>query len=156
MIKWIKQGDIFQSPCEVLVNPVNCVGIMGAGLAKQFKERWPKYFADYKFRCMQKKLHRGMVYLWEGEDQKILTFPTKYHWRQDADLFHLSLGLKNFCAQINGGVLPSTSYAFPALGAGLGGLEWEPVHKLLDETLSTLKIDMEVYFPYADVRVPMS
>ncbi|MCP4914612.1 MAG: macro domain-containing protein [Oligoflexia bacterium] len=137
----IKTGNIFNSRAQVIVNPVNCVGVMGAGLAKQFKLRYPEMFKDYQKRCKEGSLKIGLPYLWKSEDRFILNFPTKDHWRSNSNLDEIRKGLLHVKENYKSWKIRSIS--FPALGCGLGGLEWHDVSQLIfdvfkseDETLT--------------------
>ena len=80
MIKYV-EGDIFNSPAQVLVNTVNTVGVMGKGIALGFKKRYPEMFSKYRVACEKKKLTIGRLMIWYGADHWVLLFPTKEHWR---------------------------------------------------------------------------
>ena len=154
----IKKGDIFESQMEVLVNPVNCVGVMGKGLALEFKKRYPQMFQEYLQWCREKTLYPGNPVLWHGEAD-ILCFPTKYHWREKSDIFCISQGLDIFIHNFKNSyfMVPNPicviarsafrSIAFPALGCGLGGLDWSNVVSVMVRKLVTLPLDVEIYEP---------
>ncbi|UZJ63192.1 macro domain-containing protein [Sphingobacterium sp. KU25419] len=92
----IEKGDIFSSDAQTLVNTVNCVGVMGKGLAKSFKEKYPKMYSEYTKICKQGLLDIGKLWLYKTERKWILNFPTKYDWRQPSELHYLEAGLENF------------------------------------------------------------
>lgn len=141
-----KQGDIFTSTCSTLVNPVNCVGVMGKGLALEFKRRFPEMYADYVCRCRDKCLHPGEPYIYNNGDINIINFPTKTHWRLPSKLSYIDAGLNWFVdnyQQYN-----IASVAFPALGCGNGGLDWTVVKKLIQDKLENLPIEIEVWEVY--------
>lgn len=137
MIEYVK-GSIFDAEVEALVNPVNCVGIMGAGLAKEFKDRFPEYFEDYKEACDHgyMKVGRVLIHPMWGYRPKfdIISFPTKHHWKNLSSLEIINAGLLSLvqCIKIN----YICSIAIPALGCGLGGLEWDEVKPLIDGAFS--------------------
>jgi O-acetyl-ADP-ribose deacetylase (regulator of RNase III)/uncharacterized protein YwgA len=140
-------GDMFDSDAQTLVNTVNCVGVMGKGVALKFKERFPEMFADYARRCERKAVKLGEPYLYEdGPGVKILNFPTKGHWRSASRLSDIDSGL-TFLAD-NYEAWGITSISMPPLGCGNGGLEWAEVGPLIYQKLSSLPIDIEVYAPY--------
>lgn len=141
-------GDIFSSPAQVITNTVNCVGVMGAGLAQQFKERWPKMFADYSERCAKGEVKPGLPYLYEDDEIQILNFPTKRHWKQDSLLSDIEDGLKYLAANhVKMGIF---FLALPPLGCGLGGLSWPDVKALIDKHLGNLTdLEVIVYEPSA-------
>ncbi len=133
-----RQGDIFASGCEALVNPVDCIGAMGAGLAKEFKQRFPENFKEYKAACMNDWIGLGHTY-WVQVHNKlptrwIVNFPTKNHWRENSRLEWIVSGLDHLAIKMN--EWPSCSIAIPALGCGLGGLAWPDVRKCIEDRLS--------------------
>lgn len=143
-------GDIFKSEKKVLVNTVNCIGIMGKGIAKSFKSKYPEMFADYKERCINKLVKPGKPYIFEHKDffgsQRILNFPTKNHWRSPSKIIDIINGLDYFITNYpRWGI---TSIAFPPLGCGSGGLDWNDVGKIMYNKLSKLDIDIEIYAPF--------
>ena len=144
-----RRGDLFESEAQTLVNAVNTVGVMGAGIAFQFKNRFPEMSADYARRCAAGEVKIGEPYLFTGEsstDKWILNFPTiGDDWaptRMDDirdGLAHLRLHYREW------GI---TSLAMPALGCGVGGLDWKDVEPVLQEGLSDLDIPVELYAPH--------
>lgn len=144
-------GDLFASEAQTLVNTVNCVGVMGKGVALEFKKRFPSLFEDYAERCARKQVQLGQPYLYRGAgDKLVLNFPTKGHWRSPSRLADIESGL-DFLVQhyADWGV---TSIAFPPLGCGNGGLEWAEVGPLMFGKLRQLPIAIEVYAPYGTPR----
>lgn len=136
------QGDIFQSPAQVLTNAVNCVGVMGKGIALEFKNRYHGLFDDYKTRCDKQEVVPGKPYLWENDRFQILNFPTKRHWREKSRLDDVEAGLKYLAENYtNMGI---DSIAMPALGCGNGGLLWSDVQPLIEKHLGSI-IDLDVY-----------
>src|SRR5450631_2676069 len=87
-------GDIFNSPAQVVTNPVNCVGVMGAGLALEYKRRYTGLFEDYQERCRSGELRPGHPYLFESDTAQVLNFPTKRHWQDKSKLEDIESGLK--------------------------------------------------------------
>ena len=122
MIKTVA-GDIFKSEAECIVNPVNCIGVMGKGLALKFKKKYNKMFIDYVMRCREGQVKTGQPYLYKAEGRLILNFPTKQHWRDPSKLEYIEAGLKYFARNYR--TWEITSIAFPKLGCGCGGLDWE-------------------------------
>ena len=129
-------GNIFDADVEALVNPVNCVGVMGAGLAKGFKERWPDYFDDYQAACKRNAVRLGWVAISDVSDglrcvNWIVSFPTKQHWRDRSSLGAVAFGLGTLAGAIRNWHLvwgvSLRNIAIPALGCGLGGLNWADV-----------------------------
>jgi O-acetyl-ADP-ribose deacetylase (regulator of RNase III)/uncharacterized protein YwgA len=140
-------GDMFASNAQTLVNTVNCVGVMGKGVALKFKERFPAMFEDYARRCERKAVKLGEPYLYEIETgPKILNFPTKNHWRSPSRLDDIERGLEYLAAHHQDWNI--SSIAMPPLGCGNGGLEWSEVGPLIYRKLRGLPIDIEVYAPY--------
>jgi O-acetyl-ADP-ribose deacetylase (regulator of RNase III) len=142
MIKYVS-GDIFESQCQTLVNPVNTVGVMGAGLARQFAQKYPDMLARYKALCQRCLLHIGTLWTWKSPERWILCFPTKKHWADPAWLSYIDAGLANLSHSYEKRGI--TSIAFPKIGCGLGGLDWELVEALIWEYLSPTTLDVEIY-----------
>ena len=139
-----KNGDIFTSEMQVLVNPVNTVGVMGKGLAKQFKIRFPKMFENYKIACDNGSLTIGELHIFQADKKWIMNFPTKYHWRAKSKIEYIEAGLKRFVGIYEDEQIKSI--AFPMLGCGLGGLDWEShVKPLMGHYLADLNIEIEIY-----------
>lgn len=144
-------GDMFESQAQALVNTVNCVGVMGKGVAEQFKKRFPAMFDDYKYRCTRQAVRLGEPYLYRDmSGVLVVNFPTKGHWRSPSRLEDIERGLDYFADHAaNWGI---TSVAMPPLGCGNGGLEWSDVGPLIYQKLHDLPIDIEVYAPYGTPR----
>lgn len=144
-------GNIMTSGCEALVNTVNTVGVMGKGLALQFKKEFPHNFSIYQKACLEKQLRIGAlltvndVSLHMGR-RIIINFPTKTHWRLPAEYGYIQHGLNALKELII--VRDIKSIAIPPLGCGNGGLNWRNVRPLICETLSALDIIIEVYEPH--------
>lgn len=139
-------GDLFASPAQTLVNAVNCVGVMGKGIALEFKRRYPMMYADYTQRCSAVAVRLGEPYLFVGERPPwILNFPTKGHWRSASRMEDIVAGLVYLERHYQAWGI--TSLAIPALGCGLGQLEWRVVGPILHYHLSRLAIPVELYAP---------
>jgi O-acetyl-ADP-ribose deacetylase (regulator of RNase III)/uncharacterized protein YwgA len=140
-------GDLFGSQAQTLVNTVNCVGVMGKGVALEFKKRFPRMVRDYEARCARNQVRLGRPYLYSDETGAlIINFPTKGHWRASSRLSDIELGLDYLVAHVaEWGI---TSMALPPLGCGNGGLAWSEVGPLIYAKLQRLPIDVEVYAPY--------
>lgn len=144
MIRFVN-GDIFGSGARTLVNPVNCRGVMGRGLALEFKRRWPDMHREYVQRCLSGELRPGRPMLFRGDPERlILCFPTKNDWRDPSTYEIVEAGLGGLYGY---GHSELGSIAFPALGCGLGGLEWPKVKPLFDKYLGDWPIEIEVYEP---------
>jgi len=140
-------GDILQSDAETLVNTVNCVGIMGKGIALGFRKRFPEMFDDYVLRCGRGEVRLGCPYLYQGYLRpRILNFPTKDHWRSVARLDAIVEGMKYVLDHQREWRM--TSVACPPLGCGEGRLEWRIVGRILYAYLSRLEIPVELYAPH--------
>ena len=129
-------SDIFASQCDALVNPVNCVGVMGKGLALAFKKHYPEMFATYKNDCISKEISMGRPYMYHMPvTPHIICFPTKNHWREKSNLLDIECGLGNLfysaCLQWD-----INSIAIPALGCGEGGLLWEDVLPIIYKAIN--------------------
>lgn len=145
MVTFVK-GDMFKSPSQVLTNAVNCVGIMGKGIALEFKNRYPTMFTDYQNRCTQGDVKPGVPYLWEDDASQILNFPTKRHWKDNSTLQDIDDGLKYLAESYKDMGIQSIST--PALGCGLGGLNWQDVQSLFEKHLGPIAdLDVYVYVP---------
>jgi O-acetyl-ADP-ribose deacetylase (regulator of RNase III) len=150
-------GDIFASPCQTLTIPVNCVGVMREGLALAFRQRFPRVSEEYRNDCRRRRITTGDVYLYDahlhGEEcpRYVLLFPTRWSWRDRSCIESIQAGLASFrrwFAPISADDTPPiTSIAFPALGCGEGGLDWQDVKPLMMEYLDDLPVLVEVYEP---------
>jgi len=143
MIKKIK-GNIFNTSCQTLVNTVNCIGVMGKGIALECKLRFPPMFEKYKEYCEKKLIKPGSLQLWKESRPWILNFPTKLHWKDPSKIEYLEKGLEKFQKEYSNKSI--TSIAFPLLGASLGGLSEELVYRTMTKYLEPLKnLDIEIY-----------
>jgi len=142
VISYIK-GDIFNSPAQVLVNTVNTVGVMGKGIALEFKNRYPEMFKVYQKECDENNFDIGNLLLWKKEDKWVLLFPTKKHWRSKSEIYYIEKGLDKFVQTYE--VLGIESIAFPRLGCGNGGLEWNVVQPIMEKHLKNLPIRIYIY-----------
>ena len=149
MIQYTK-GDLLSAPTEALVNAVNTVGVMGKGIALQFKKAYPHNFKVYHKACKDKTFDIGQVLVVrestiEGE-KCIVNFPTKKHWRGKSKYEFIETGLEALATAIE--EYEIESIAIPALGCGYGGLEWEKVKALIEKYLSDLEeVEVLVYEP---------
>ena len=144
MIKYRYDEDMFNSKAMALVNTVNCMGVMGIGIAKEFKIKYPEMFAEYVKKCTAKEVTIGKLYMYPvSGDRVIINFPTKNHWRYRSRIKYIEEGLKDFIAHYKEWKI--TSVAFPQLGCGNGGLKWNEVKHLMEKYLANLDIDIEIY-----------
>ena len=140
-------GDIFSSEMQTLVNTVNCVGVMGKGIAQIFKKEYPEMFTDYLARCERGEVKLGKPYQYKDlAGVSIVNFPTKGHWRASTRLADIESGLDYFASHYKAWGI--TSVAFPPLGCGNGGLEWAAVGPLMYHKLSKIGIPVDIYAPY--------
>jgi len=144
--------SLFTSNAQTVVNTVNCVGVMGKGIAAEFKRRHPAMFAEYKRICDEKKLTPGKLWLWQGSTQWILNFPTKKHWRYPSKLEWIEAGLKKFVDEYEKRGIVEVS--FPRLGCGNGGLNWDDVKPLMETYLRPLPIRVYVHDFEVNIGVP--
>jgi O-acetyl-ADP-ribose deacetylase (regulator of RNase III)/uncharacterized protein YwgA len=143
----VKIGDIFESSAQTLVNTVNCVGVMGKGIALEFKKRFPAMYQDYVARCEAGLVQMGRPYHFADLfGTSVINFPTKKHWRAASRLQDIEEGLDYFVAHYEEWGIKSV--AFPPLGCGNGGLEWAVVGPLMYAKLANLPIPVEIYAPY--------
>ena len=135
-----KTGDLLAEDADALVNTVNCVGHMGAGIALQFKKAWPENFQAYAAACRNGEVQPGRMFVFEtrqlASPRYIINFPTKRHWRGKSRLGDIEAGLEALVVEIRR--LDLSSVAVPPLGAGLGGLPWTEVRKRIEEKLGAL------------------
>ncbi|WP_417677608.1 macro domain-containing protein [Roseibium sp.] len=155
-----KNGDMFDEPTEAIVNTVNCVGVMGKGVALEFKRRWPENFKAYKKLCDAKKISPGSMFIFENHDilsngkhRYLINFPTKQHWRAKSKIEYVREGLSDFVNQVR--ELGIKSVALPPLGCGNGGLDWLEVRPLIEKSLSELPdVKFVVFAPVAETMKP--
>jgi len=146
MIK-VRIGNILESKAKVLVNTVNCVGIMGKGIAKEFKMKYPDMYNQYKLKCDKNEVKPGEPFIYKDlHGIKIINFPTKNHWKNYTNIDDLLKGLDIFAKKYKEWGIKSI--AFPPLGCGNGGLEWEYVGPIMYNKLKDLDIDIELYAPF--------
>ncbi len=137
-------GDLFSSPAKVLVNTVNTKGVMGKGIALNFKRAYPEMFKIYRDRCERGMFDIGQLLLFKTPHKWILNFPTKRHWRNPSKVEYIAAGLGKFTDAYS--EMGITSIAFPALGCGNGELDYElQVKPLMEEFLGKLSIPIFVY-----------
>lgn len=150
MIK-LMSGNLLEDNAEALVNTVNTKGIMGKGIALQFKQAYPDMYAKYEFDCKNEKISLGKIHIYDngslgGGPKWILNFPTKNHWKSKSKLEDIESGLDNLAEVIE--ELKISSIAIPPLGCGLGGLKWETVLPVIERKLSNIKsLTVHIYPP---------
>lgn len=140
-------GDILQSNSQTLINTVNCVGIMGKGIALEFKNRFPEMYEDYVKRCEHKEVKPGVPYLYRGLfPPQIVNFPTKDHWKSVSKMTDVQHGLQYLLENYKAWGI--TSLAIPPLGCGNGQLEWRFVGPLIYRCARQMDVPVELYAPY--------
>ncbi len=149
MIQYI-EGDLLESKAEALVNTVNTVGIMGKGIALQFKNHFPSNYKRYAKACKEKQVKVGSLFILEdtsllGGKKKIINFPTKTDWRKPSEYSYIENGLIELSKYIQENSIKSI--AIPPLGTGNGGLDWNKVKALIEKYLSDLECDIQIYLP---------
>lgn len=155
-------GNLLEAKAEALVNTVNCVGVMGKGIALQFKQAYPDNYKEYEKACKKDQVRIGRMFVHKRNEmfypKYIINFPTKRHWKNKSRLEDIELGLKDLIKQVK--ELNIKSIAVPPLGSGLGGLDWKDVRLRIVRTFDKLP-DTEVLLyepkgaPKAD-QIPIS
>jgi O-acetyl-ADP-ribose deacetylase (regulator of RNase III) len=139
MIEIVK-GNILEAQAEALVNTVNCVGVMGKGLALQFKNAFPANFKAYDSGCHAGEVAPGRMFIFDNGKLKIpryiINFSTKRHWRDNSRIEDIRSGLESLVADVPR--LGIRSIAVPPLGCGLGGLNWRDVRPMIENSFSEL------------------
>ena len=144
------KGDLLAADVNALVNPVNCVGAMGRGLALQFKRAYPGNYDAYVAACRRGVVRPGRMFTYETGKAEgprlIVNFPTKRHWRDSSRIEDIEAGLKGLVWEV--ATRGIRSVALPAVGCGLGGLEWADVSERIESTMGGLgAVRVVVYEP---------
>jgi len=148
----LTRGNMFDSQVQTLVNPVNCVGVMGKGLALQFKKLFPEMYLDYQQHCSNNQVKPGEPYIYKGLiPPYIINFPTKDHWRSVSRLGDIVSGMEYLLKHYQEWGI--TSIAMPALGCGNGQLEWKEIGPLLYHYLQQMDVEAELYAPDSSLSV---
>ncbi len=136
----IVQGNILEAEAEAIVNAVNCVGVMGKGLALQFKKTHPANFEAYRRECAAGQVQPGRMFIHAmgrmDKPKYIINFPTKRHWRDPSRYDDIQAGLTSLVEEIRR--MGIGSIAVPPLGCGLGGLDWTEVRSLIEAAFAEL------------------
>ncbi|MBI5023840.1 MAG: macro domain-containing protein [Candidatus Omnitrophica bacterium] len=145
-------GNIFESGAQTIVNTVNCVGVMGKGIAAEFKERYPEMFKDYVARCERREVNPGVPYFFKESmfSPQIVNFPTKSDWRAASRIQDIEKGLRILTEKYKEWGIESI--ALPPLGCGNGQLLWDAVGPLIYKYLSQWDIPVKMYAPYGAPR----
>ncbi len=149
-----KSGDILQENVEAIVNPVNCHGVMGKGLALQFKNKYPENFRQYKEACENNEIVPGKMFIHYTNipvnPRYIINFPTKLDWRSSSKIEYIDKGLDDLAKEIER--LFIQSIAIPPLGCGFGNLDWDIVNRLIVTKLSKVDCDIVIFVPNKNMR----
>ncbi len=136
-----KTGNILTEDAEAIINTVNCVGVMGRGIALQFKKAFPENFKAYAAACKREEVQPGRMFIYDigglTNPRYIVNFPTKRHWRGKSRMEDIESGLKALAGEIRERGIHSI--AIPPLGSGLGGLEWVEVRERIEQALADMQ-----------------
>lgn len=160
----VREGSVLDSNAQTLVNTVNCVGVMGKGVALEFKKRFPDMYEEYAAKCGKGEVRPGRPYLFKPHDEQlglfdsdprpwILNFPTKRHWRARSRLEDIVEGLRYL--EQHYAEWGIESLAVPPLGCGNGRLKWEEVGPILYRCFSRFGIPVTVYVPEGTAAQPI-
>lgn len=149
MIEFVN-GDFFDFDADIRINTVNCVGVMGAGVALAFKQKYPEMFKDYVKQCNKGLIRPGIPSVWEIGDMfskklEIINFPTKDHWRNPSEYEYIESGLKWLAVYLE--KKQNVTVTLPALGCGHGGLDWDKVKGLIQRYLGHISNRILVFEP---------
>ncbi len=136
-------GNLFTSSCQTIVNTVNCVGVMGAGIALECRLRFPEMHENYISLCNEEKIDIGLLWIYKSPKRWILNFPTKKNWKYPSRKEYLHAGLKKFCDSYKEKGIESI--AFPLLGADKGGIPQEDSLSIMRSYLDNIDIEVEIY-----------
>ncbi len=150
MIEIKKSGNLLEEHVEAYINTVNCVGIMGKGIALQFKQAYPDNYNAYKNACNKNEVQIGKMFVFElnslMEKKYIINFPTKKHWKEKSEIDYIEKGLDDLVSVID--KYKIKSIAIPPLGCGYGGLDWKSVKPIILSKLDRIKsIKIELFEP---------
>jgi O-acetyl-ADP-ribose deacetylase (regulator of RNase III) len=142
------ESSVFDSPAQTLVNTVNTVGVMGKGIAKEFKVRYPRMYVEYRALCDRQQLKIGQLHLWRSDTRWVLNFPTKSTWKLPSKIEYIEAGLSKFVQSYK--ALGISSASFPPLGCGNGNLNWADVKPLMEAYLA--RVDIPIYIHDVQVK----
>ncbi len=147
----LKHGDLLTADVEAVVNAVNCVGVMGRGIALQFRKAYPENYEAYRAACDRKELQPGRVLVHRlarlGNLRYVINFPTKEHWKGSSRMEYIVSGLEALVQEVR--ALKIRSIAVPPLGCGLGGLVWDEVRPRIERAFETLpEVRVLLYEPF--------
>jgi len=139
----VLKGNIFTTKCQTIVNTINCVGVMGAGIAYECRLRFPEMYSKYVELCESGNIKIGSLWIYKSEEKWVLNFPTKTHWKFQSKIEYLELGLNKFVHTYRERGI--TSIAFPLLGASNGGISESLSLEIMERFLSRCDIPIEIY-----------
>jgi O-acetyl-ADP-ribose deacetylase (regulator of RNase III) len=141
-----RSGDLFETKADIKINAVNCVGAMGAGVALEFKKRYPKMFEYYRRACARKEIKPGKLQVWTSLDgTRVINFPTKRDWKDFSRYEDITKGLKTLREYLESE--DNITVAMPALGCKNGGLNWTVVKGMIEKELKDLNAHIIVFEP---------
>ncbi|MEH6671091.1 macro domain-containing protein [Halopseudomonas sp.] len=154
MIEFVS-GDFFDFDADIMINTVNCVGVMGAGVALAFKKRFPEMFDDYAEKCSLGVIRPGLPSVWLQKDMiskdiEVINFPTKKHWKNPSEYHYVDDGLEWLSKYLEG--KSGKVVTLPALGCGHGGLDWDRVRSMISEKLKDSPAHIYVFEPFDSVK----
>lgn len=149
MITFSKK-NMFKMRADIKINTVNCKGVMGAGIAKAFKDKYPEMYDDYKNKCLKGEIIIGSLDFFQAHDTLIINFPTKNNYRKPSKYEYIDAGLKKLKMYFQEN--PHKTICIPALGCRNGGLDWGKVKQIIISMLSSVKADIIVFEPDAEIE----
>ncbi len=158
MLKYVT-GDFFDYDADIRINTVNCVGVMGAGVALLFKNKYPEMFKQYKRDCNSKRISPGNPTVWQEGDMLekktyIINFPTKIDWRNKSEYSYVEDGLKWLSEYLT--KHKNNTVTLPALGCGHGGLDWNIVKSLIEKYLANSENEILVFEPSSSKKITLN
>lgn len=152
-------GNFFEHNADIRINTVNCVGVMGAGVALQFKNKYPEMYKEYLKACNDNSIKIGKPHVWsnntffndgDNDNSIIINFPTKMHWKNPSEYEYIEKGLEWLSKFLLNH--ESKTITVPALGCGHGGLDWNIVKKMIVESLSNINMNILVFEPESSIQ----
>lgn len=150
MLKFVT-GDFFDYKADIRINTVNCVGVMGTGVALAFKNKFPKMYKEYRSLCKRQKIDPSHPHVWREKDLIIINLPTKIDWRNPSEYSYIEenlVWLRNYLLKKEDLVI-----TLPALGCGHGKLSWKKVKEMIEDYLDDLSVEILVFPPSSSKRI---
>lgn len=138
-----QNGNILNANTNIIVNTVNCQGVMGKGIAKDFKKAFPEMFLEYQSICKNNQLNIGTLHIFQETNFTIINFPTKIHWKNPSQYEYISLGLTSLEEYLAEN--PDKSISIPPLGCGNGNLDKKIVKNMIENALNSLTNKIILY-----------